>query len=450
MIVGVNGTVASVNTAIGNISNGTLAGLTPGLGLINAQVAATAAITEYAKTVTTANPTWDTLLADGTTAGKDGVVGHADVTAQISTLTTARDTASKLGNGTGDTTAKTTAALIGTAAAAKATLATAKTAVTATDAAKAAATAYDVAFAAKVSTADVLANSASQSAAVSGLNTTYASGDALWAKLDGAISTDGSITHAGSLYSALTNSIVTAADHATLSAAVTANAGAYGAQLVAAADKALAIAKANAAIDSAKAALISATDATKGGAYTDAVTADKLATDTLTKTQTADATVTAAQVIADKFTALELVSTNAGTAITNFTNDKAALVDVAATVTGTTVAGTAKADVFYFSSKVGTADFEIGGAGVAAFGAGDAIVLGANYTYNAGALSAGSNSALEFFLVKTTTGTNIVVETANYGSDSQTATLSPETAVITLTGVSADHLSVANGVVSYV
>ena len=115
--------------------------------------------------------------------------------------------------------------------------------------------------------------------------------------------------------------------------------------------------------------------------------------------------------------------------------------------------------MFYFGSKaVAANDFAIGG--TTTFGTGDSIVLGSGYTFNSGALSTGNNNALEFFLVKSDAGVQIVVESTVAGSTNATvsatagvtttAGATDTTSVITLTGVTLDHLSVANGVVSYV
>ncbi|MBK3444150.1 DUF4214 domain-containing protein [Pseudomonas lactis] len=130
---------------------------------------------------------------------------------------------------------------------------------------------------------------------------------------------------------------------------------------------------------------------------------------------------------------------------------------------GTSKAGTGTEaapikDVFYFADKSvaadPTKDFSI-----TSFAAGDNIVLGNGYTFNNGALSAGDNNKLEFFLVKSDAGVQIVLETANYGSSDVKAnattgvidnTVADHATVITLTGVTAEHVSVANGVVSYV
>ena len=114
--------------------------------------------------------------------------------------------------------------------------------------------------------------------------------------------------------------------------------------------------------------------------------------------------------------------------------------------------------MFYFADKTAvnaSADFKID-----SFKAGDSIVLGSGYTFNNGALSTGDGNKLEFFLVKGDNGVQLVLETAKYGSSditTQSATTgviaanpADHATVITLTGVTADHVSVANGVVSYV
>ena len=121
---------------------------------------------------------------------------------------------------------------------------------------------------------------------------------------------------------------------------------------------------------------------------------------------------------------------------------------------GATVVDTVK-DTFYFAEKPTGADFTFASK---AFGAGDSIVLGSGYSFNNGALTSGDNNKLEFFLQKTDTGTQVVIESKIFGSDSVTAdahtgvATNPADAVtvINLVGVTAEHLSVANGVVSYV
>lgn len=115
--------------------------------------------------------------------------------------------------------------------------------------------------------------------------------------------------------------------------------------------------------------------------------------------------------------------------------------------------GTATAEVFYFKDPILTADdFTVG------FTKGDSLHVGSGLTFNNGALSTGNNNALEFFLVKNGANTNVVIETKAFGSATTiaaadgtiaTTTGSPDAAVITLTGVTLEQLSVNNGVVTW-
>ena len=69
------------------------------------------------------------------------------------------------------------------------------------------------------------------------------------------------------------------------------------------------------------------------------------------------------------------------------------------------------------------------------------------------------NNKAEFFLVKSDAGVQVVVESTVAGTTNAvtnattgivTTTGTDTVSVITLTGVSIDHVSVANGVISYV
>ena len=458
VIDNVNGTPASVTAAIGSISNGTLPGLVPGKALIDAQQSAKAAIAAYEKQVATADASLD--------VNKDGSATQVEVGDVKDALVIARDTVANGGVAPAPAAAPTTAKLSGDAVTAKGTLDAAKVAFGTTTAAVAAVTAYDAAFAAKVSTADVTANTAATNAATAGLSASFAAGDAVWTALDGKIATDGAITNAASLFDALINPLVTTTDRALLVAEVNAKAGAYGTQLVAAADKKLAIDKADAAIAAAKVKL-AAVDSAKADTYADAATANALAVATLTKTQAADAKVAAIDIILAKYVALAKVDTEAGAAVKAFSDistDKITIHDVQAAGAAfdpATAAAAANSDVFYFSSgKVsGANDFTIGAAAATTnqFAAGDSLVLGSAYAFNSGALSTGNNAALEVFFVKTATGTNVLVESNAVGSATTVVnaatgavTSHVDVAVIELVGVSADHLSFSNGVVSYV
>ena len=214
------------------------------------------------------------------------------------------------------------------------------------------------------------------------------------------------------------------------------------------------------------------TDSTAGSdkaqIYVDALAAKTAADALVVKAQAADADVASAKALNDSYVAVTAAATAAGKAVTDFTADGVSVhtleitamtgvvTDTVTSATGVAFTGSAAKDVFYFadnSKVVGASD-----AAINSFGAGDSIVLGSGYTFNSGALTTGNNNALEFFLVKGATGTQVVIETANAGSsaeagtvvDASGVTLSPNAAVINLVGVTADHLSVANGVISYV
>ena len=197
-------------------------------------------------------------------------------------------------------------------------------------------------------------------------------------------------------------------------------------------------------------------------AYTSAAEAVVAANDSLIKANAADAAVVVAKTVVDKFAALDTSTAVANAALEAFktaNTDKVLLSDASGFATGSTFTlATAKSDVFYFGSKINSADFTIGGSTATNFGVGDAIVLGTGYTFNSGALSTGNNNALEVFFVKGSTGTQVVIETEAFGSavgntvnaTTGDITASTNATVINLVGVTADHLSYANGVVSYV
>lgn len=458
----VDSTPASVTAAIGNITNGTLPGAVVGQSLINAKVAADKAVVDFGKSVAAAKASYDT--------DKNGSVSYDELTnaatGVIKKLTDARTT---------DVSAKTTAVLKGDVTTAAANLETAKAAVTKVAATVSATAALDGALAAQATTAQKLVNTAALEAAKAGILATFgtaagtAAQKAIWASLDGKLTTDTAITDAASLLLALNNAALTAGDRAILVAEVKAQLGTYGADLVTAADQAVVIAKADTAVNTAKTnldtALVSsgaaanATDAAViSKAYTDAITVNKNAAETLTKAETADKAIVDATAVKVQYDAVIKVAVDAGTALSTAAGAGGALAGQVIDLKGgvADVVATAKAETFYFSAKDAAFDHAITG-----FGAGDSILLGSAYTFNSGALSTGNGNALEFFFVKTATGTNVVVETTAAGSASHTVDAvgaviqapgqtTDNVSVITLTGVSVDHLSVANGVISYV
>ena len=123
-------------------------------------------------------------------------------------------------------------------------------------------------------------------------------------------------------------------------------------------------------------------------------------------------------------------------------------------------AGTdAKADVFYFPTKVDQAnDFAI------KFGAKDSLYIGEGYTLGTGKIDAttghvtgGDNNALEVFFIKDGNNVKAVIETTAFGSSTADLTAAAtnhttdNVAVITLTGVTdVSQVTFANGVISHV
>lgn len=362
---------------------------------------------------------------------------------------------------TATTTAKTALALVATTAAQK-------QAIIDFDAAVAAQAALPV-----LTAAQVQANSVAQASAQAGVDAVVkATGTTVtYATLNATFTPSGTtvaVSSAATLYAALKSNDLTTVQHAALVAEIQ-KVPTFGAALVASAEKELAVVKAAALVTSTKATvdLIDSDGPTVAGPpitgakqegldYTAAVTAQKNATDLVTKAKAADVAVATAKVVTDQFVILNKAVADANTAIDTFNlgNTKAAITSLTGIVN---IDATAKTDVFYFpTAKVNVAtDISIGGA-TTAFGAGDAIVLGSGYTFNSGAVSTGNSNVLEFFLVKGATGTQVVVESDAFGNASTvvgtdgTVTASPNAAVINLVGVTLDHLSVANGVISYV
>lgn len=200
---------------------------------------------------------------------------------------------------------------------------------------------------------------------------------------------------------------------------------------------------------------------------------DKLSSDYVTASE---ASVAAAKKLADVKAADALVAegtaeTNAYTAVKDVTKDAQKAVteltyasNVEGTLDAATVTGTAKADLFYFTSTTHTNDFTIGTAGTASslFTKGDALYIGEGYTFNSGALSAGNNNVKEVFFIKGDNGVQVVIESTVAGSTNtttnattgvvtDTANATDTAAIITLTGVTdVAQLSFSNGVISHV
>ena len=477
VIANVDGTPASVSAATAAIANGTVGGLVPGVALINAVAAANADKVAYGTTAASANPTFDGNVT-GTT--KDGVVSEAESDQAVTAAGTAR------GLIAGDTKKLTdNAATTATTAKAAKDLAVAS-------GKSAAVTAYDSAVAAqKVLIGTATAAAAAKTAAKTAEKAAFAAADAslfenaggaatlvtyatLLAKYNAALGTKGAAVVTGNLDSATElQALVDAPTTGTASTGTPAYTAKENSAALVAAKTAL-IAElvklptyGQAAADSATkvSALVAAEQliVTTGGVaagvkdYADKAALSVTAADNLAKATVADAAVAAAKIVADKYDALDSSIAVAKASLATFVasnSDKVTITDIAAV--NVTTQATAKSDVFYFGNTKAVAanDFAIGG--TTNFAAGDSIVLGTGYTFNSGALSTGNANTLEFFLVKGATGTQVVIETEAYGNSSTTVgtdgtvLASPNATVINLVGVTADHLSVANGVISYV
>ena len=471
-----NSSVASVNTAIAAISNGTLTGLVPAAGLINTLAAAQAA-EAAGQTANTAAV--DALVAkiaasnkaagvDAATTKTDDIIAGSLYSTKVTAITDdaalARLAITNSAGGDKDTTV-----LVARAA-------TADTAVKTTYAAlstaeKAQGDKYVAAVAAEAAAKTGAATVVAKGSAIGGLDADATAAAALLAYTGSAKTAAGVYADYVVADAAGRNAIDVAfkasAFYSTFKATVAKDA-AYADAI-----KATSVAKNALDTDITDETLVTigtvntvaikgTTDAIAGSvkaqAYVDAVVAKAAADVLVTKAQVADADVVAAKAITDANKALNDATVKATDAINTFNGANTTVKAVA--IASVDASSTVK-ESFYFADKVGLTagtDYTIGSAtATAQFGAGDSIVLGSGYTFNSGALSTGNNNALEFFFVKTDTGTQVVVEGTVFGSGGVTASATTGVAsvadgltVINLVGVTADHLSVANGVVSYV
>ncbi|MGK8476175.1 DUF4214 domain-containing protein [Stutzerimonas stutzeri] len=192
---------------------------------------------------------------------------------------------------------------------------------------------------------------------------------------------------------------------------------------------------------------------TNGPAYIAAANADAAADKLVADVTAADAVKSQVDALADQYEAANKGVTDFTTAVTGkIAVFNAAGADTEITdITGATLTATAAKETFYFQDKIAAVDDVT----IGSFAKGDAIYLGEGIAFNSGALSTGNNSALEFFLIQDGADAKLVIETSVYGSantnlEGVTASeLSPDAAVITLTGVSIDDLQVSNGAIIY-
>lgn len=470
VLVGVDSTPASVTAALASISNGTLPGQVPSAGLIAAVDTALADQVAFETANKTAADALVTKLAANTaTSQTDGITAtstYADkIAAVVADATSFRATA---GGGEADTTVLETRA-----ATAASTLATDFAALSVTE--KAAANKYVAAIAAEATAKAGAATATEKGAAIGGLTADATATAALTAHTGTAEDLfEEYVTATAAERTAIDTEFADSTFYATFKAAAAKDA-AY-------ADAIKATLAAKDVLDSGTAtstttttvngvAITGAADTTDGSAA-----ANKYANDLLAKTaadklvtdaKAADVDLAAAKALADAYAVktdatLEAVEALAAAPAVAGVSLHATTVGAGAITFATT---SAAKDVFYFApteTAVGS-DLYVKAAlvgandgTIASFAAGDAIVLGSTYTYNSGALSTGNNSASEFFLVQKGSDTLVVLETAVYGSASVTGTaagattVSPDAAVITLTGVSVADLTVNNGVISHV
>ncbi|WP_150806267.1 DUF4214 domain-containing protein [Pseudomonas fluorescens] len=443
VLVGVDSTPASVTAALATISNGTLAGLVPAQGLIAALDAAQNAVVANNTAKTAAvDALVAKLAANVAVSDTDAINALSSYAAKISAIT--NDAAAFRLAASGE---PSTTVLVTRASDASTALEAARALLSAD--AKTKGAAYEAA--AKTNASLTAAKVADVAGVKAGLTADTAFSVGVIAK---AALVDVSITNSGSLYDFYVAGSTTAAQRVALDAAL--KDVPY-----------LATFKATASIDVAKNAAVVAVNTTKAAVdlvdtavvkFSALADTKVLADATLVKAQAADVDVAAVKAINDQAKVLDDAVAKALVAVDAFASTGVTLHKIAAGVAPDASATVAK-DVFFFADKANLAagtDYSIGTTAANAFGAGDSIVLGSAYTFNNGALTTGNGNALEFFLVKGATGTQVVIETAKHGSATTTVdaagtvVLSGDAAVITLTGVTADHVSVANGVISYV
>lgn len=114
-------------------------------------------------------------------------------------------------------------------------------------------------------------------------------------------------------------------------------------------------------------------------------------------------------------------------------------------ITGTPIIATSASDIYVAGKTSGSINL---------FGllGDDALFIGTGYTLNTTAtlntagtvITGGNNSVLEAFIFNTTEGTKIVLEQSAFGSSAAT----PEVVTITLTGVNAANVDLANGIIT--
>jgi len=491
VLVGVDSTPASVTAALAAISGGTLNGQVPGLALINAVDTAVAAQTSFeAANKAAADALVAKIAAQNKAAGINATTTKTDdigASSLYSTkITAVVDDAALARKAVTDSTGgdKDTSVLLTRADTAAKAVAADFAVLSSTE--KLAANKYVAAIAAEATAKAAAATAVEQGSAIGGLtnDTTATAGLAKLGTPSDATATPPVVGTPATASDVYDRYVAGTADQRAAIVDALKDSTSFAA-FKAVADKDAAYADAFKATQNAKDALDSGITASAetvtihgkviavandSDTVNGTAAANKYVTDLAAKTaadklvvsaQAADADVASAKALADAFKVQTDAVQTAKVALADFDATGVSLVDLVHTtvVAGTTVNATADVkDVFYFTDKLAatsaTPDFKIG-----SFAAGDSIVLGSGFTFNSGALTTGDNNKQEFFLVKSDAGVQIVLEGANYGSSELTpntttgaitSTAADHAQVITLTGVTLDHVSVANGVVSYV
>ncbi len=460
----VDGTAASVATATTAIANGTLAGLIPGVGLVNTLATAQTAEAAVQTANTAAVNALVTKLAANVAVGTQTDLLAANATYAQKVAAIVADSATF--RGAGNVSADSTAVLTAKAADAATAVTTARAALSASD--KALAVTYDNAIIAEAAALAAKPTAIAKGAVIGSLGADAGATALLAAHGGGVTATElyaEYVAATPTARAALDNEFKAVSTYAAFKASAVKDAAyvdAVKAKLAAFDVMDTDTGAGNGSTQTVDGVVITNTDATAGSAtantYVVAAAAKAAADALVVKAIAADVDVAAVKVITDANKAANDISLKAAADITAFNaaNTTAKIVNIDSVNASATVK-----ESFYFADKVGLAagtDYTIGTATTTSqFGAGDSIVLGTGYTFNSGALTTGNNNALEFFLVKTDTGTQVVVEGTVFGSAAVTAnattgvaTAADNVTVINLVGVTADHLSVANGVISYV
>jgi hypothetical protein len=452
-IANVDDTTASVTAALTAISALPGIALPANVALVQADIAAQAAVTSY-----------EAGKVDALKALNDKVVAlNADYTAVLTPIADGADTGTVAGDSYSEVvvaianatalraniSGSTTADLKTAAADAAQDLVDARATLVANDVnAVAKINAYNAAVAAdaKVAAVDTVAvdNNVGALDGVIGTGGNAATFSADVAAFDAASGTTSNITNATELYVALTAATGNATKIAQFDAAFNASGSPFSAQYTAL--------KALAATDAAKQASEAKLDAAEtavGSSYVTAAEAATAATKVLADAQAADALV-----------AQGTAETNAHNAVLDSASDAHAAVTGNANIhdldaVGPVLSGDgagSTSELFYFSAVKAADDFS-----VANFFKGDALYVGTGLTFNSSVTvgtdgyAVGTNTAAKeiYFTKNATTGeVEVNIETNAVGHTAGTGT-TDNVAVITLTGITdVSQVSYANGVIS--